>query len=148
MKYAFYFLLYIFCVFKFHVSTRENARAVRARRMEEDLEILGERWHIITHVLYQEMSVCPSVWPPLIKVENKSWWKNFLFCFSFRLASIMGPKLFFLDSVTTRSNGEGQVVCQVGRFGHNQKKSKCPITWEEKVDEKNYCFVFPSDWHQ
>ena len=51
-------------------------------------------------------------------------------------------------SVGGRSNGEGQVVCQVGRFGHNQKKNKCRITWKKKVDEKNFCFVFTLDWHQ
>ena len=60
----------------------------------------------------------------------------------------MGPKLFFLDSVTRWSNGGGHVVCQVGSFWPPPKKKLVSDNMKKKVDEKNYCFVFPSDWHQ
>ena len=81
-----------------------------------------ENFRSIYLILTHKASTCLSVCLTLIFFENKSWWKKFLFCFSFRLASIMGPKKIFLDSVTRPSNGEGQVVCQVRPFWPPPKK--------------------------
>ena len=87
-------------------------------------------------------------WPPPKKklvsdnMKKKSWWKTFLFCFSYRLASIMGPELFFLNSVTRRSNGDGHVVCEVRPFWPPPKKKLVSDNMKKKSWWKKFCFVF------
>ena len=65
--------------------------------------------------------------------ENKSWWKKFLFCFSLRTASIMGPEFFFFDFVTRRSCGEGLVVCQIWVCHHRKIQPKKKSVRKKKL---------------
>ena len=74
--------------------------------------------------------------------NNQTTMKKILFCFSFRLASIMGPKLFFLDSVTRRSNGNCHVVCEVRPFWPPPKKKLMSDNMKKKLMKKIIVLFF------
>ena len=116
--------------------------------------IMGPKVFFLDSVTTRSNGECHVVcevrpfWPPPKKklvsdnMKKKSWWKKLLFCFSFRLASIMGPKLFFLDSVTRRSNGEGHVVCEVRPFWPPPKKKLVSDNMKKKSWWKKFLFCF------